>query len=77
MKKSTKALKIGATVEWKWMGRQVRGSVKKIYFKPVTKMNGEKEIKRNGSPGKPAYLVRTLAGAELLKLHTELKRLEK
>lgn len=69
---SLKAFKIGASVQWNWMGHVVQGSVKKVYFKPVTKMREGKPFTRNGSLEKPAYLVKSAAGSEVLKLHSEL-----
>ncbi len=71
--KTTKPIEIGTAVRWNWRGHLVRGSVVKIYLKSVTRTRDGKSVKRNGSPEKPAYLVRSAAGAEVLKLHTELK----
>lgn len=70
-------LKIGAHVRWKWMGGYVRGEVIEEFLEPVTKVIKGKNIKRNGSPEKPAYLVKSEAGNYALKLATELEAVEK
>ena len=74
--KSPKPFEIGASVQWNWMGRKVKGSIKKVYLKPVEKMCRDFLFKRNGSAEKPAYLVRSAAGNEVLKLHSELALLK-
>jgi hypothetical protein len=71
--KSAKTFKIGSNVQWNWMGRSVHGAVKKIYFKPITKVLRGHTYTRNGSFEKPAYLIKSKAGNEVLKLHTELR----
>lgn len=72
--KRTKSFDIGAPVQWIWMGRPVKGTVKKIYLKPVTKVLRGHAYTRNGSTEKPAYLIKSAAGNDVLKLHTELRR---
>lgn len=62
----------GSRVEWRWLGRPIVGRVEETYLEPVSKRIKEKNIKRNGSPEKPAYLVRSEAGNLALKLETEL-----
>ncbi len=64
--------RIGEKIKWRWMGRPVSGVVKKVYFKPVTKIFRGAEFKRNGSKEEPAYLVKSKAGSEVLKSHSEL-----
>lgn len=64
---------INDPVEWKWMGRSIKGVVKEIFFEPVTKTIKGKPITRKGSPEKPAYLVESEAGNEALKLESELQ----
>jgi hypothetical protein len=72
-----KAFRIGARVQWKWLGGLVNGKIKKIYLKPVIRVIKNKSIKRNGSPEKPAYLVQSEAGNYALKLQTELVKAPK
>ncbi len=64
--------KVGAKIEWKWLGSVIDGVVEEIYLEPVLREIKGKKIKRNGSPDKPAYLVRSEAGNHALKLETEL-----
>lgn len=64
--------KIGSNVQWKWLGRPIKGIVREIHLQPVTKVIKGKSIKRNGSKEKPAYLVESEAGNLALKLETEL-----
>lgn len=67
--------KTGDNVFWKWLGGKVKGQVEEIYLEPVIKEIKGKFIKRNGSPTKPAYLVKSEAGNLALKLETELEAL--
>jgi hypothetical protein len=61
-------------VQWKYLGREVRGIVLEKFTSPVTRRLKGKAIKRNGSRENPAYLVRSDAGNEALKLSSELSR---
>lgn len=69
--------KVGAKVEWKWLGSVIDGVVEEIFLEPVVRVIKGKKIKRNGSPEKPAYLVRSEAGNVALKLETELAKRSK
>jgi len=69
--------KPGCYVRWKWMGGYVRGEVVEIYLEPTVKVIKGKNIKRNGSPERPACLVQSEAGNLALKLSTELEVVEK
>jgi len=62
----------GQKVIWKWMGREIVGSVLEVHMAPISKEIKGKVIKRNGSVEKPAYIVESEAGNLALKLHTEL-----
>ena len=69
--------KVGSKIQWRWLGRTIAGEVVEVHPRPVTKVIKEKKIKRNGSPEKPAYLVKSEAGNLALKLETELEKYEK
>lgn len=69
--------KIGAPVKWKWMGGFIEGEITEIFLKPVTQVIKGKRIKRNGSPEKPAFLVKSRAGNLALKLITEVEPISK
>ncbi len=75
LKKQTQQIpfEIGTTVFWRWMGRKVQGQVKRIYVKPIERVFRGSVFKRNGSKDKPAYLVESVSGSEVLKSHSELK----
>lgn len=64
--------KRSAKVQWKWLGRTIHGVVEEIFTKPIEREIKGKKIKRNGSEENPAYLVKSEAGNEALKLGTEL-----
>ncbi len=66
--------KKGAKVQWKWLGSRIDGVVEEVFLEPIVKIIKGKRIKRNGSPEKPAYLVRSEAGNLALKLQTELSK---
>jgi hypothetical protein len=72
--KAVKAFSVGAKVQWNWMGRPVKGKVLKIYLEPISKVLRGHTFIRNGSPERPAYLVKSEAGSDVLKSHTELSR---
>ncbi len=61
-----------SSVTWKWAGGIIYGTVEEIFYEPIRMEIKGKFIKRNGSPEKPAYLVRSQAGNTALKLETEL-----
>lgn len=66
--------KVGAQVQWKWLGRFILGTVKEVHPNKIEKEIKSKKIKRNGSPENPAYLVESKAGNLALKLGTELQK---
>lgn len=66
--------RVGAKIQWKWLGRSIQGVVKEVHEKPISKTIKGKSIKRNGSPENPAYLVESSVGNLALKLHTELSK---
>lgn len=73
MKNDAKKFRVGAKIQWKWLGRQIDGTVNEVYLESVTKTIKGKSIKRNGSTENPAYLVQSSAGNLALKLHSELQ----
>lgn len=66
--------KKGSKVQWRWLGRTISGKIEKVFFEPVTIVLKNSPIKRNGSPTRPAYLVRSQADNLALKLETELQK---
>jgi len=55
--KKNNLFNVGDSVSWKWMGGVINGQVQEVFFEPITKVLKGKNIKRNGSAEKPAYLV--------------------
>ena len=68
-----KPFAIGEKIQWKWMGRSIKGLIIEIHLLPVSKTIKGKSIKRNGSQENPAYLVQSEVGNLALKLHSELE----
>lgn len=66
----------GSKIQWKWLGRSISGVVVEKFVSPVVREIKGKRIKRNGSPSKPAYLVKSEAGNLALKLESELQAAE-
>ncbi len=64
--------KKGSSIQWRWLGNTIEGVVLEVFEEPITREIKGKKIKRNGSPENPAYLVKSVAGNEALKLGTEL-----
>lgn len=70
--KTTKTIKVGSKVQWKWLGKTISGQVVEVHKEKVTQVIKDKKIVRNGSSENPAYLVKSEAGNLALKLGTEL-----
>lgn len=64
---------VGDLIRWKWMGGYIEGEILELYFEPVVKNIKGKNIKRNGSPERPAFLVKSVAGNLALKLVSEIE----
>lgn len=77
MKSNVEKISIGTAVKWKWLGRMIGGTIKEVYFMPISKVIKGKTIKRNGSPENPAYLVESAAGNLALKLESEIQVVNK
>lgn len=63
---------VGDNISWKWYGGVIDGIILEVYQTPIERLIKGKRIKRNGSPGRPAYLVESEAGNLALKLHSEV-----
>lgn len=74
MLKAVKPLSEGTRVTWKWRDKTVEGVVRKVFVKPVSRVLRGAPYKRNGSPEKPAYLVESVGGNDVLKSHSELTK---
>ncbi len=68
----TESFRKGARVKWNWGQGVGRGRVAERYDGRVERTVEGARLRRNGSRQNPAYLVKTDAGAEVLKLASEL-----
>lgn len=69
--------KKGSSIQWRWLGNTIEGVVLDVFTQPTVREIKGKKIKRNGSQENPAYLVKSVAGNEALKLGSELSALAK
>lgn len=72
----SEALKPGTDVTWRWGAHRARGRVEQVFTTPVSRTIKGTRVRRNASPGKPAYLVTQANGGYALKSHSELERLQ-
>lgn len=68
----TESFRRGARVKWNWGQGVGRGRIAERFDRHVERRVEGALVRRNGSPRNPAYLVRTDAGGEVLKLASEL-----
>lgn len=70
----TESFRRGARVKWNWGQGVGRGRIAERFDRQVECRVEGALVRRIGSPHNPAYLVRTDAGGEVLKLASELSR---
>lgn len=68
------SFRTGSRVKWNWGQGVGRGRIAERFDRHVERMIEGSEIRRNGSPRNPAYLVKTDHGGEVLKLESELSQ---
>jgi Hypervirulence associated proteins TUDOR domain len=68
----TKPYSIGLRVCWKWQYAKPNGIIEEVFFEPASREIKGTTVKRNGSPDKPAYLIKQDNGNYVLKLHSEI-----
>lgn len=66
----------GTNVKWKWGNAYATGEVKETYTDKVTKKLEGSEISRNGSEDNKALLIEQKDGTKLLKLESEVQRMD-
>ncbi|MEI4484671.1 DUF2945 domain-containing protein [Frigidibacter sp. MR17.14] len=64
----------GETVAWRWGAGKGTGRIAKTFARRVTRRIKGRDITRNGSRSRPAYLIEQTDGGRVLKLETELER---
>lgn len=67
-------IRTGTRVTWSWGNGTVEGKVTEVHHDKVTRSLTGSEITRNGSDDDPAYVIETNAGAQVLKLRSEVQR---
>ncbi len=68
----TTALKPGTDVSWRWGAHVARGRIEQVFTAPVSRTIKGTEVRRNATPGNPAYLVTQARGGYALKSHSEV-----
>ncbi|MBX3016337.1 MAG: DUF2945 domain-containing protein [Bdellovibrionaceae bacterium] len=72
--KAKPKLRPGSSVCWNWRDLVVTGTVKRVYHERVElELRGTRYV-RNGTPERPAYLITSAAGNDVLKLASEVRR---
>ena len=67
----------GAKVEWPWGKGHAEAIVIESYTESVTRTIKGSKITRHGTKENPAYLLEQANGNQVLKLGSELRKLEK
>ncbi len=67
-------MKKGDEVRWDWGDGHATGKIEDIFEKRVTRRIKGKSVTRNGSPEKPAILIRQEDGDRVLKLQSEVRK---
>lgn len=68
--------KVGTEVEWPWGRGHATAKVKQIFTESITKTIKGSKITRHGTKKVPAYLLQQKSGNLVLKLETELHKVE-
>jgi len=66
----------GTKVKWKWGQGHATGKVENTYSKSITKMIKGTEVTRNGSDDDKALLIVQEEGGEVLKLESEVDKVD-
>jgi Hypervirulence associated proteins TUDOR domain len=69
--------KVGTEVEWPWGKGHATAKVKQVFTESVTRTIKGSKITRHGTKETPAYLLEQESGNEVLKLETELHKVER
>lgn len=68
----TKTIRKGMRVRWNWGQGVGRGRIIERFDRSVERTIAGALVRRNGSPGDPAFLIQVDSGGEVLKLGSEL-----
>ncbi|GGW97255.1 HVA1 family protein [Alteromonas halophila] len=68
------AFQTNTQVKWEWGNGCGSGYVRDVFRREVTRTFKGEEVTRKGSDDNPAYTIEQKDGDEVLKLHSELKK---
>lgn len=68
------AIRRGSKVTWKWGRSWAEGTVSEVHHESVTRTTKGEEVTRNGSDEDPAYVIEQEDGSVVLKLASEVQR---
>lgn len=66
----------GTKVKWKWGKGTATGKVQGIFERKITTTIKGTEVTRNGEPGNRALFIKQENGNEVLKLESEVEKVE-
>lgn len=66
----------GTKVKWKWGSGTAEGKVTETFKKEVTRKLGGLEVTRKGSDDNKALLIEQEDGSKILKLESEVERMD-
>lgn len=66
----------GTKVKWNWGKGTATGKVQDIFERKITTTIKGTEVTRNGEPGNRALFIKQVNGNEVLKLESEVKKVE-
>ncbi|MEM9855725.1 MAG: DUF2945 domain-containing protein [Bacteroidota bacterium] len=69
-------IKKGTQVKWNWGSGKAEGRVQETYTKKVIKTIDGNKVTRNGESGNKALFIKQEDGAEVLKLESEVERVD-
>lgn len=69
-------IRTGTKVEWKWGTGTATGTVKDVFDRKISTTIKGSKITRNGEPGNKALLIHQENGNEVLKLESEVRRVD-
>ncbi|WP_044403426.1 DUF2945 domain-containing protein [Lacinutrix sp. Hel_I_90] len=69
-------IRTGTKVKWTWGNGTATGQVKQTYTKRVTKTIKRTQVTRHGERGNKALYIKQADGAYVLKLESEVSRVE-
>lgn len=69
-------IRTGSKVKWKWGTGTATGTVKDVFDRKISTTIKGTKVTRNGEPGNKALLIHQENGNEVLKLESEVEKLD-